>query len=105
MVLKQHGFNAICFSGEGTGTTAATFEVVRPYVKGLQKRFEHVVLFLDGDEAGINFTRILSQKLRVKSINLDAKCKDISDYQKINGIYRTKKIIKKKLSKCFKFPV
>jgi len=101
MVLKQHGFNAICFNGEGYGTTDKSFSDISPFIKGLKQRFKYLVLFLDGDEAGRQYSLKLVSKLRCRSINLLSKQKDISDYQKTFGVRKTHKTLKKLLSKTF----
>lgn len=101
MVLKQHGFQAICFNGEGYGTSDKSYNELRPYIIGLKKRFENIVLFLDADDAGVSYSMKLASKLKCKYIILP-KEKDISDYQKKYGVISTFRLVKKLISKKFK---
>lgn len=101
MVLKQHGFNAICFNGEGYGTSDKSYSELKPYITGLRNRFENIILFLDADDAGISYSAALASKLKCKYIILP-KEKDISDHQKKYGIKSTFRLVKKLISKKFK---
>lgn len=101
MVLRQHGFNAICFNGEGYGTSDKSYSELRPYIIGLNKRFENIILFLDADDAGVSYSMKLASKLRCKYILLP-KEKDISDYQKKYGVRSAFRMVKKLISKKFK---
>jgi hypothetical protein len=66
MVLRQHGFNAVCFNGEGYGTSDKSYSEIQPFVVGLKKRFKHIILFLDSDDAGLNYSVKLSSKIKCK---------------------------------------
>lgn len=101
MVLKQHGFQAICFNGEGYGTSDKSYSELRPYIIGLKKRFENIILFLDADDAGVAYSIALASKLKCKYIVLP-KEKDISDYQKKYGVRSAFRMVKKLISKKFK---
>jgi len=101
MVLKQHGFQAICFNGEGYGTSDKSYSELRPYIIGLKKRFENIILFLDADDAGVAYSIALASKLKCKYIILP-KEKDISDYQKKYGVRSAFRMVKKLISKKFK---
>lgn len=101
MVLKQHGFQAICFNGEGYGTSDKSYSELRPYIIGLKKRFENIILFLDADDAGVAYSIALASKLKCKYIIL-SKEKDISDYQKKYGVRSAFRMVKKLISKKFK---
>lgn len=99
MVLHQHGFPAICFNGEGVGSGQEGFAAVLPHVRGLKRRFENIILFLDNDEAGVKHAAKLATKLKVRSITLWGRFKDISDYQRHYGVRRTYKQIKSLVKK------
>ena len=105
MVLRQHGFPAICFNGEGygKGDNEPTNKVVNTYAAILAKRFRYRLLLLDHDEAGLSASAVLSRKLRVPyvSTGLDS-AKDISDYQKKYGANKTFKLLKKLIKSKFK---
>jgi DNA primase len=102
MVLKQHGFNAVALNGEGYGLSSDSYETIAPYITGLRKRFKKIVIFLDGDAAGVTFANKLSLRLKLPNIHLDPVFKDISDYQKHFGVVQTNRKIKKLLSKCLR---
>lgn len=104
MVLRQHGFPAICFNGEAYGSTKGSDSgrVVGSIIDILRKRFKRVLLFLDNDEAGIVASSKLGRNYNVQFITLKTpKCKDISDYQKRYGTYKTHRILKKLIAKTF----
>lgn len=105
MVLRQHGFPAICFNGEFYGNTkdSASGKVVSTIVDALKKRYKRVLLFLDNDEAGIKASIQLSRNYNVPyGVLKTPRLKDISDYQKKHGPHKTFRIIKKIISKTFK---
>jgi len=66
MVLRQHGFNAVCFNGEGYGTSDKSYSELQPFIVGLKKRFKHIILFLDSDDAGVSYAMKLSNKIKCK---------------------------------------
>jgi len=104
MVLRQHGFPAICFNGEAYGIAedSGASKIVDTYVKILKSRFKYVCLFLDNDAAGLMASGILSRKHKIPFITTKSKQKDISDFQKKYGVHKTYKTIKKSICAHFK---
>lgn len=103
MVLRELGYNAIAFNGEGYGIgTGDSAKIVRDTINKLEKRFEHIVFYMDNDPAGIEFSIKLSQQYKKKYItNLPKTPKDISDFVKLKSIYNGKRTIKHLLRKQF----
>ena len=104
MVLRQHGFPAICFNGEtyGTSENGDASKVVDMYFKILKSRFKYICLFLDHDSAGISSSAILGRKHRVPFVTTGSSEKDISDFQKKYGVYKTYRLVKKLIRSQFK---
>ena len=104
MVLHELGYNAICFNGEGYGIgTGDSARIVKDYISRLEKRFEHIIFYMDNDEPGIAFSEKLKQQYRKKYIvNKPNTPKDISDYVKLKSIHNGKRTIKRLLSKLFR---
>lgn len=104
MVLRQHGFPAICFNGETYGLAENTeaSKVIDMYVKILKSRFKYVCLFLDNDEAGLLASATLARKHRLPYVTTGSVFKDISDYQKAFGVVKTFRHLKKKIRSQFK---
>lgn len=104
MVLKEMGYNAIAFNGEGYGLgNGDTARFVEKTIAKLEKRFEHIVFYLDNDEPGINFASTLARKFGKKFIYNPPKTpKDISDYVKQKSFFNGKRRIKKLLSRAFR---
>jgi hypothetical protein len=104
MVLKELGYNAIAFNGEGYGLgEGETSRFVTKTLAKLERRFEHIVFYLDNDEPGINFATKLAHKFSKKFIyNPIGTPKDISDYVKAKSFYNGKRRIKRLLSKTFR---
>ena len=105
MVLRQHGFPAICFNGETYGSTKGSDsgKVVAAIIEVLRKRFKRVMLFLDNDEAGIKASIKWERNYSIPYAVLKTPgLKDVSDYQKRNGPHKTFRTIKRIISKTFK---
>jgi hypothetical protein len=105
MVLRQHGFPAICFNGEGygKGDNEPTNKVVTTYASILAKRFRYRLLLLDHDEAGISASAVISRKLKVPYVTTGFEsAKDISDYQRKHGPNKTFRLLKKLIKSKFK---
>lgn len=110
MVLRGLGYNAIALNGESYGTqkedsrledTQAVKELKRK-ISILEKRFEHIIFYMNNDEAGIKANITLSKMYRKKYIhNPLGKPKDISDYIEHYGTVRTRRMLKKLLSHTF----
>lgn len=101
MVLRQHGFHAIAFNGEGYGLKkdSETWKTVSSAVTILKKRFKYVFFFPDNDNSGIEFGMQFTAVHHVSYFVLSGKHKDISDYQKAKGIHSTFRTLKKLLSR------
>lgn len=103
MMLYELGYNAIAFNGEGYGVSGDTFEVMKETLSKLDKRFEHVIFYMDNDAPGIAFGTKLHYVHKKKFIyNPEHKPKDLSDYVQKYGVINGKRLIKKLLSKQFK---
>jgi hypothetical protein len=103
MVFRQHGIPAICFNGEGYGCDkmSESYEVVKNTLRGLRKRFTHMVLFFDSDRVGrVNSARF--SELHKVPYTFVLKRKDPSDFQKAYGCVVTFRTIKKALSKALR---
>lgn len=104
MCLHELGYNAIAFNGEGYGVgEGETSRFVEQTIAKLEKRFEHVVFYLNNDEPGINFATKLAWKFRKKFIyNSIGTPKDPSDFIKYKSFYNAKRKIKRLLSRAFR---
>lgn len=104
MVLKQHGFPAICFNGEMYGASDAkpTEKIVSTYISIVKKRFRYVFLMLDGDVAGVTAATKMASKYRIPFMDSGEVHKDISDYQAHYGVKGTFKLLKKLIRSHFK---
>lgn len=100
MVLHEQGYNAIAFNGEGYGTSNSTSsQFIESIIRQLQRRFEYVIFFMDNDAPGRKYSEKLSFKYGCPFMLLPEGPKDISDYICKYGVRKTKKIMKKILSK------
>lgn len=104
MCLYEMGYNSIAFNGEGYGLgKGETAKFVENLISKLEKRFEHIVFYLDNDSAGINFAVELAWKFRKKYIyNSLGNPKDPSDYVKKYSLHNGKRKIKRLLSRAFR---
>lgn len=103
MVLRQHGFPAICFNGEGYGCDpdSLSYIPVKNVVRALKKRFTNVVLLLDSDEAGRTNAAKFSLSHKVPYTYTNKNCKDPSDFQKKFGQKATFRMLKRRFAKSF----
>lgn len=105
MVLRVLGFNAIAFSGEGYGTGKEGSESRRVVTRVLEKlspRFKHIIFFMDNDTAGLQYNEKLSNIYRLPNIAIPTGYpKDISDCIYRYKTNKTRKIMKKLLSRKF----
>lgn len=99
MVLHEMGFPSISFNAEGVGTGDIPF--IEETIHNLKKRFEHVILLYDNDDAGRKYSYKMGGKFRLKSIFL-TRCKDISDEVYKYGKRSAFRALKKIISKQFK---
>lgn len=104
MVLRQHGFPAICFNGEGYGASDAktTEKIVNNYISIIKQRFRYVFIMLDGDVAGVTAAAKMASKYRLPYVDSGKVHKDISDYQKHYGVKGAFKLLKKLIRSNFK---
>lgn len=103
MVLKQHGFPAICFNGEGYGCdpSSSSFDVVKSTIKGLKRRFEKIVLLLDSDEVGKANSAKFSLHHKIPTTFIGPQ-KDPSDFQRKHGVRKTFRVLKQLMSKSLR---
>lgn len=104
MVLRQHGFPAICFNGEsyGKGDNEPTNKILQTYASIVKKRFKYQLLFLDNDAPGIAAASVISKKTGISYVTTGSKFKDISDYQRKYGPQKTYRKLKKIITSKFK---
>lgn len=88
MNLKSIGYEAIAMGGE-------TYRVPKKLIENLKQRFDHVILFLNNDKAGINWSNVMSTELNIPHIYIPTEYveKDPSDFCKQFGIEKEKEII------------
>ncbi len=103
LVLRGLGFNAIAPNGEAYGisdfNTKANKEMKR-VISSLEKRFNHILFYMNNDEAGLKANIALSKVYRKEFIaNPPNKPKDISDYIDKYNYRRTYRMIKKLITK------
>jgi hypothetical protein len=97
MVIRECGFSAICPSSENTNP-----EFLRPLRTELRRRFRYIVILYDNDEAGRGFSSKLKSTYSDFFEIFLVKSKDISDRSFKVGIAKTKKELKKLISKTYK---
>lgn len=105
MVLKVLGYNSIALGGEGYGAGkkgSETRELLAQLLENLKHRYSRIIFFMDGDKAGIDFNRRLSNIYNLEHVYLENTEKDISDYVKRYGVVRGKRKLKKLLKKYAK---
>jgi hypothetical protein len=101
MVLRGLGYNAIALNGEGYASnedslSAKEFKKKLTY---LEKKFEHIIFYMNNDEAGIKFNIQLARTYHKQYIMNPAKTpKDISDYIEKYNVRRTKQMLQKQIS-------
>lgn len=101
MLLKELGFAAIAFSSEGIPTKGENKKFVEEVIEQLKERFSLVLLFLDNDKPGIEYANKIGKAYNIKSICIpNDQPKDVSDYAAKYGIKKTKKMVKKLISKA-----
>lgn len=101
MVLHEHGFPAICFNSEGLPQRGDNADVLTAVVTSLKARFKYVISLFDNDEAGIRNASILHDKYAVPPIYTN-KVKDIADYQLRFRSYKSRRELKRRISKSLK---
>lgn len=104
MVLKEIGYNAIAFNGEGYGVgDGESARHMRQVINKLEDRFEHIIFYMNNDVPGLNFNQKLGYQYRKKYIHNPINApKDISDYTRKYGLHNGKRLLKKLLSKQFR---
>jgi len=102
MVLHTYGFPGVCLNGEGYGTFGPSKEVFTSLLKDLRRKFEHIILFLDSDEAGLKFAEKLSSIHDIPFVHLPVKGhKDISDFLAASSKKHAWKMLKKLIKNKF----
>lgn len=102
MVLHELGFAAIAFSSEAIPTKGENAAFVRKVIQHLQSRFETVILFMDNDVAGKEYTEKLKRTYRIDAVLIpDGFPKDISDFHKKYGRRKTRRLLNKLIKKNY----
>lgn len=99
MVLYELGYPAIAFNSEGIPTRGESAATVEEVIEQLKERFERVILFLDNDVAGVNYSKKLSRRYDLPYIVLPDGPKDISDHINKYNKRKTKRVLNKLISK------
>lgn len=88
LTLRSHGYYAIAPQSENSYPKKEQMEA-------LAKRFNHILIFLDNDRAGLKAMSSLRKMYRVLfyAIPLEHKSKDISDFHKKYGAAKTSKLL------------
>ncbi len=103
MVLHELGYPAIAFSSEAIPTAGENKKFVKSTLDELRTRFEHIILFLDNDKPGLTFTEKVCEKYDIPAVTLSRENpKDISDYVAHFGVRRTRRALRKLLTKMFR---
>lgn len=103
MVLRELGYNAIAFNGEGYGTSDSdSSRYLARIISQLKRRFEYLLFFMDNDKAGAQYSEKLTYKHGVQHALLPKGPKDISDYIEKNKIPKTHRTLKKLISKALR---
>jgi hypothetical protein len=108
IVLRGLGFNAIALNGEGYGSAedSTSGKELRKKINQLEKRFEHIIFYMNNDVPGRQFNMQLGRTYNKKYIqNPINKPKDPSDYIVRYGVRRTKQMLQKQLSHLFKVSI
>lgn len=89
MLLYELGYHAVAPHGESILNI--------PEIDDLRDRFTNMVIFFDNDSPGINGAKVLSETYKIPYVYIpeEEMAKDISDYNKINNINKTKELIEK----------
>ncbi len=89
MFLYSIGIPAICPSSE-------TAHIPSNIINKLKKRFKTIIVWYDNDEAGINAAKKINKKYNIpyKYIPIEYKEKDLTDFYVIQGLEKTKDLIK-----------
>lgn len=96
MTLDALGFPAIAFNGEGYGIKGESHKIVSGVLKIVKSRYRYVMLYLDSDDPGLQFSMQFATKHNIPFIvNPTASFKDISDYRAKYGEHKAFKLIKK----------
>jgi DNA primase len=99
MVLYELGYPAIAFNSEGIPTRGESAVTVEEVITQLKDRFERVILFLDNDVAGVNYSKKLAKRYNLPYIVLPDGPKDISDHIHKYNKRKTKQVLNKLISK------
>ena len=94
MCLYEMGFSAVSPSSETTFIPTKKLDE-------LKKRFKHVIILFDRDEAGVRNARKCSKEYKLDAIFVHKKfkAKDVSDAVKVNSFFVIKEWLTKTLSK------
>lgn len=100
MVLHELKFPAIAFSSEAIPTRGENAKFVRSVIDQLLFRFERVILFMDNDQPGKDYSNKLSNHYNIPYVLIpDGEPKDISDYYLKHNRRKTRSMINKLIKK------
>jgi hypothetical protein len=91
-------------SGEGYGSNIETTsgKELKKKINLLEKRFDHIIFYMNNDEPGIKFNMQLARTYRKHYIqNPIGSPKDVSDYVEHYNVRRTKQMLQKQISHLF----
>lgn len=100
MVLREHGFSAVCMQGEGYGSYGESVGVMKGLISLLKSRFRYVFFFMDSDEPGKSYSAKLKE-IHGLECCFTTKVKDISDHEFKYGKNATTRLIKKQIVKAW----
>lgn len=88
MSLYEMGYNSTSLQGESCLLSIGNYE-------NLKERFTRIVMFLDNDETGVVYTNKNKAMYPIESILIpeETGCKDISDYVKMYGMEKGKRLM------------
>lgn len=104
MVLRGLGYSAIALNGEGYGSNVETSsgKELKKKIALLEKRFDHIIFYMNNDEPGIKFNMQLARTYRKHYIQNPIRSpKDVSDYIEHYNVRRTKQMLQKQISHLF----
>lgn len=105
MVLHELGYPAIAFNSEGIPTKGENAKAIKETIEHLKSRFDHVVLFLDNDAPGKEYTKNISKVYNLQSMLLpDTQPKDISDFYKKYNRRKARRTLNKLVKRTITAP-
>lgn len=105
MVLHELGYAATAFNSEGIPTKGENAKFIKETIEHLKTRFENIILFLDNDAPGKEYTKNISKVYNLQSMLLpDEQPKDISDYYQKYNRRKTRRTLNKLIKRTITAP-